>query len=118
MSPRLCGNIFEIDLEFADCRLLGDRVVAGHDDIHVEAEDVVASVDPVADWPRPEYRMAADEQQIAGEQDPVGRHVDGNVVAGMRRAEMRQYQPFVLSNTVVGGVLTNPRQSKRLPMIS
>jgi hypothetical protein len=41
--------------------------VAGHDDIDVEAQNVIKSFDPIANGACPDDRMTADEKKIPGE---------------------------------------------------
>jgi hypothetical protein len=62
--------------------------VAGHHRLDVKAEDVVAGCDPVADRPVPHDRMALVEQQVSGENDFVGGHMDDGVGLGVRGAEV------------------------------
>jgi hypothetical protein len=111
MRPRLRADVFEIAFQFAHRRLFGDRSVAGHDDIDVKAQNIIAGLDPIFDRARPQNRMAADEQQISRVQDTVGRHMDQYVATGMRRAEMSQHQPLAADHHFHGVVEHRRRRS-------
>jgi hypothetical protein len=57
-SARLAENVLEVCLQLLDGVLVRELAVAGDDDLDVEREDPVAGVDPVADRPGPDDRMA------------------------------------------------------------
>ena len=67
MVARLYRDVLKIGLQLADGSLLGDRSVAGHDDIDVEAQNVIKSFDPIGNGARPDNGMTADEKKIPGE---------------------------------------------------
>ena len=59
----------------------------------VELEDPIAGGEPVRDRPRPHDRRALDEQDVAGEDDAVVRHVGDHVARGVRRPDLEQRAP-------------------------
>jgi len=59
--------------------------MSGNDDIDIPAKDQITGLDPVADGPRPNHRMAPDKQQITGEYGLVLWHIDQRIALGVRR---------------------------------
>ena len=51
---------------------VGDRAVAGNDDLCIERFDHLARGDPVADRARPNDRRTVNEENIAGEHRAIG----------------------------------------------
>src|SRR3546814_11924600 len=57
--------------------------------------DRIARLDPIADRPGPDRGMAAVEQDIAGIDHAVLRHMYEHVARGVRRAHVDQTHPLV-----------------------
>ena len=53
--------------------------MAGHDRLHVPIQDSVARIDPVLDRAGPHDRVAAHEDDVAGEDGPLGGDVHKDV---------------------------------------
>ena len=72
-----------------DARGVGERAVAGHDGVDVEAEHEVARRDPVRQGPGPDDRRAADEQDVARVDRARVGHVHDRVARGVGRDRPR-----------------------------
>ena len=73
-----------------DLGLAADRTVTGDDRVHLEVEDEVERGDPAVDRARPGDRGAADEQDVAGVEQPGVRHVDERVAGRVRGTDLDQ----------------------------
>src|SRR5260221_7833396 len=84
---RLCIDVFEVVFDSGNSLLAGDGAVAGDDGLHVQREDEVAGPNPVAGGPGPHDRVTANEEDIAGEDDPVSGDMDQCVTERVGRAD-------------------------------
>ena len=92
---RLCLDVEEIVLHRLHAALVGDRAVARHHGLDVPGEDLVAGGHPVVDRAGPQHGMALDEQDVAGEDGAVLRHVDEDVAPRVRRSDVLQQHVLV-----------------------
>ena len=67
----------------ADSAMVRDGSMSGNDRLKIHAKNLVAGVNPVADGPGPENRVALDEQDVPGEHQLVRRNMDENVAPGI-----------------------------------
>ena len=85
---RFIAHIDEILAHGPDTVLAGDRTMARHDRFDIHRQDSIAGIDPVADRAFPHDRVTFDEQDVAGEDRLVGRHIDQRVARCVRGADM------------------------------
>ena len=88
-------QVLPVLLDPAHAGLVRERAVARHDGVDVEIEDAIARADPVADRTVPGDRVAADEQDVAREDDPVGRDVHDRVAARVGGADLDEVHVLV-----------------------
>ena len=87
---RLRVEILEVGLQLAHRMHTGDWPVPRHDHLDVEREDPIAGGDPVRDRPGPCDRMAAVEEDVAGEEHAGGGHQRKRVPARVGGADLDQ----------------------------
>ena len=107
---------FEIALEVGHGGRGGERSVSRHDHGRVELEHAVAGGDPVGHRARPHDRVAAVEEDVAREDDPVVGEVDHDVAGRVGRSDLQQGHRTVSDRQVEPALERRGRQ-RRLDVV-
>ena len=89
---RLLVEVLEVVAQLAHLLDRAQRAVTRDDRLRIEREDPLARGDPVRHGAGPRDRVRPGEEDVAGEQHPLGGHVHERVAARVRRADLDQLQ--------------------------